>query len=86
MCIRDSCKTADALTKINGVKLLSENFFNEFTIELPKSSKDVVEALSKKGIIAGYALDDNQLLVAATEMTTNEDIEKLTAELKEVLA
>ena len=81
-----ACKTADALTEINGVKLLTENFFNEFTVELPKTSKDVVESLAKRGIIAGLALGDNQLLVAATEMTTDEDIEALAATLKEVLA
>ncbi len=81
-----ACKTADALTAIEGVKLLSENFFNEFTVELPKTSKDVVETLAGQGIIAGYALDDNQLLVAATEMTTDEDINALAAALKEALS
>ncbi|MEZ5814729.1 MAG: aminomethyl-transferring glycine dehydrogenase subunit GcvPA [Alphaproteobacteria bacterium] len=80
-----ACKTADALSAINGVKLLTENFFNEFTVELSKPSKDVVEALAAKGIIAGYALDDNQLLLAATEMTTDEDIAALAEGLKEAL-
>lgn len=80
-----ACKTADALSAVDGVKLLTENFFNEFTVELSKASKDVVEKLAAKGIIAGLALDDNQLLVAATEMTTDEDIESLTSALKEVL-
>ena len=81
-----ACKTADALAKIDGVKLLSENFFNEFTIELTKPSKDVVEKLAAQGIIAGLALDDNQLLVATTEMTTDEDIKSLADAVKEVLA
>ncbi len=81
-----ACRTADALTKIDGVKLLTENFFNEFTVELPKPSKDVVEELAGRGIISGYALDDNQLLIAATEMTTDEDIQTLAKNLKTVLA
>ncbi len=81
-----ACKTADALSAVDGVKLLTENFFNEFTIALPKPSKDIVEALAKKGIIAGYAAKDNQLLVCATEMTKDEDITAFTEALKEVLA
>ena len=64
---------------------MTENFFNELTIELPRSSKEVVEALTERGIIAGYALDGNRLLLAATEMTTDADIEALRTALKEVL-
>ena len=80
-----ACKTADALIKIDGVKLTTENFFNEFTVELPKTSNDVVEALAGKGIIAGLAADENKLVIAATEMTTDEDIETFAAALKEAL-
>ena len=81
-----ACKTADALSKVDGVKLMTENFFNEFTLELPKPSNDVVEALASKGIIAGRAADDNKLVIAATEMTKDEDIEEFAGALKEVLA
>ncbi len=81
-----ACKTADAITKIDGVKLLTETFFNEFTVELPKPSKAVVEALAAKGIIAGLATDDKKLVVAATEMTTDKDIKAFSSALKEVLA
>jgi glycine dehydrogenase subunit 1 len=81
-----ACRTADALTAINGVNLVNETFFNEFTLELPKSAKAVVEALAAKDIIAGLAVEDSKLLVCATEMTTHEDIKSLTTALKEVLA
>ena len=81
-----ACKTADALSKVDGVKLMTENFFNEFTLELPIPSNDVVEALAGKGIIAGLAADDNKLVIAATEMTKDEDIEEFAGALKEVLA
>lgn len=80
-----ACKTADALTSIDGVKLVTENFFNEFTVELPKSADGVVEALAQKGVIAGLALEDNKLLVAATETTTQADIDTFAANLKDVL-
>ena len=81
-----ACKTADALTSIDGVELVTENFFNEFTIELPTQSKEVVEVLAAKGIIGGLAADDNKLLVAATEVTTDEDIDAFKAALQEVLS
>lgn len=79
-------KTADALSKIKGVKLVNETFFNEFVIEMPKPADEVVEKLAGAGIIAGYPLEGGRLLVAATEMTTDEDIETFATVLEEVLA
>lgn len=81
-----ACRLADALAKIPGVKILNENFFNEFVVEFPKPSKDVVSALATQGIIAGYALEGNKLLVAATEMTRDEDIVEFSSALKRGLA
>ncbi|HEY8190944.1 MAG TPA: glycine dehydrogenase, partial [Alphaproteobacteria bacterium] len=80
-----ACRLADAVTKVKGVKLLTQNFFNEFAVELSKPSVGVVDALAKKGIIAGYALDGNGLLLAATEMTTDDDIKQLVTALEGVL-
>jgi glycine dehydrogenase subunit 1 len=79
-------KTADELSKIKGVKVLNDAFFNEFVVELPKPAAEVVDKLAGAGIIAGYPLEDGRLLVAATEMTTDEDIETFAAVLEEVLA
>ena len=81
-----ACKTADALGAIDGVSVENETFFNEFTVTLPKPAVEVVEALAVKGIIAGYATEDDKLLVCATEMTQDSDIEALVTGLKEVLA
>ncbi len=67
-----ACDLSDALEKIKGVKVINKNFFNEFVIELPKPANDVVEKLAKNKIIAGLALDGNRLLVAATEMSTQQ--------------
>jgi len=80
-----ACKLADALAKVKGVKLVSTAFFNEFVVELPKPAAGVVQALADKGIIAGYALAGNQLLLAATEMTPDADIDALCKGLTEVL-
>lgn len=80
-----ACKLADAVAGIDGVSVENETFFNEFTVTLPKDAKTVVETLADKGIIAGYALDGNKMLMAATEMTTDEHIAALVTALKEVL-
>lgn len=82
-----ACRVADALEKVEGVKVLNDTFFNEFTVELPTNdSKKVVDTMADCGIIAGYPVDGNKLIVAATEMTTDEDIETFTTVLSEVLA
>ena len=81
-----ACKLADALEAIPGVKVLNDAFFNEFRVELPCPAKSAVERLASKGVIAGYALSDNHLLVAATEMTRERDIEDLCQSLREVVS
>ncbi len=87
-------KTADALSSINGVEVLTDTFFNEFAIKLPKNANEVVNALAKKNILAGVPYSrlnpkaedfKNILLIAATEITTDEDIKALVNGLKEVL-
>jgi glycine dehydrogenase subunit 1 len=87
-----ACKLADALATVKGVNMVSDAFFNEFVVELPAVAAQVVEELAQRGIIAGLALDGedgahkNRLLVCATEMTTEEDIENFVTALSEVLA
>lgn len=84
-----ACKTADAVSAIDGVTLLNDTFFNEFTVELSKPAADIVETLAAQGIIAGYAPktagDENKLLICATEITTQDDIEALVSGLKGAL-
>jgi glycine dehydrogenase subunit 1 len=77
-----ACQLADALDAIDGVRVINENFFNEFTIELNKPSHGVVQALANKGIIAGLATGTNNIILAATEMTTDADIAALVEGLK----
>lgn len=72
-----ACDLADALAKVKSVKIVNNAFFNEFVVELPVSAKNLVEKLAEQGIIAGYPLDGNRLLVAVTEMTTDADIAAL---------
>jgi len=87
-----ACRLADKLAGVPGVTVLNDGFFNEFTIRLPKPAVEVVETLAKRRILAGVpvsrllpGVDDNALLVATTETTTDEDMDALVAGLTEVL-
>jgi glycine cleavage system P protein (glycine dehydrogenase) subunit 1 len=86
---------AERLAEISGVELVTPAFFNEFTLKLPGDAENIVDALLARGIIAGVcasrlcphelALVDH-LIVAATEMNTDEDAERYAAALRDVLS
>lgn len=57
-----------------GIKTLNKQFFNEFVIEV-KDADNLLSKLKENGIIGGMKLDDRKILVAATEMNTDEDIQ-----------
>lgn len=78
-----ACELTDKLQKINGVTVENKTFFNEFVIQLPFKSEKFVTDLSKNKIIAGLALDDNRLLVNATETTTSSDMDTLISAITE---
>jgi len=60
--------------KTKGIRILNKNFFNEFTIEVPDADKFLAK-LKKNNIIGGLKLDKTKILVAVTEMNTEEEIE-----------
>jgi glycine dehydrogenase subunit 1 len=85
---------AERLEQVPGVRLLNRAFFNELAVRLLRPAAEIVELLAAKGVLAGAPVSrfypDNRavgdiLLVAATEMTTAEDIDRLEAGLREVL-
>ena len=67
-------KLSELLAK-KGIKTINQNFFNEFTIEVENSDK-FLQKLKENKIIGGIKLDDKKVLVAATEMNSDEEIEK----------
>jgi len=87
-----ACDLADRLTSVPGVELLTDSFFNEFSLKLPKPAAGVVDALVEKGVLGGVpasrlfpgALED-VLIVAATETNTEADLSAFADALKEVL-
>ena len=58
-----------------GIKTLNKNFFNEFVIKV-ENSDEFLKNLKANGILGGIKLDENHILVAATEMISDSDIEK----------
>ena len=64
---------ADGLKK-KGFKVLNTGFFNEFVLEV-NSSDDFISEMKKHNILAGYKLNDKQILVCTTEVNTKEEIE-----------
>src|SRR4051812_6992202 len=89
-----ACEAADRLSAIPGVELVNDSFFNEFTLKLPVEARPAVHALVERGVLGGVSLGrlypgtealQNGLVVAVTEVVTDEDITALEAALKEVV-
>ena len=88
-------EVAERLTKIADVSLVNESFFNEFTVVLPVAARPVVHELAAKGVLAGVSLGrlypgdvglENGLVLAVTEMVSDEDIDALVTELDLILS
>jgi glycine dehydrogenase subunit 1 len=89
----NAVKLADALAGVKGVSVLNKAFFNEFTIRVPGKAADVVEKLAGRGVLGGVPYSrlapeaglDDLILVASTEVNTDEDRAAFVAALKEVV-
>ncbi len=89
----NAVKLATLMASVPGVKVMNETFFNEFTVKLTKPAAEVVEKLAAKGILAGVPVSrlmpdaglDDLLVIANTEINTDEDRAALLAGLKSVL-
>ncbi len=89
----NAVKLADMLSGVKGVEVLNGAFFNEFTLRLSRPAAAVVERLAEQGVMAGVPVSrllpkaglDDLLIVANTEINTDEDRAALVAALKGVL-
>jgi glycine dehydrogenase subunit 1 len=86
---------AEMLGAVPGVDLLNSTFFNEFTIRVRGDAAAVVEKLATRGVLGGVPasrLDPSRpelrdlIIVAATEVNTDEDRAAYAKALREVLA
>lgn len=57
-----------------GFKTLNNNFFNEFVIKVDNSD-EFLKKLKENNILGGIKLNETEILVAATEMNTEDEIE-----------
>jgi glycine dehydrogenase subunit 1 len=92
-CHANTMALVDRLTAIPGVKRVFEKpFFHEAVLRFPTDSLKVLSSLGQRGILAGVRLDrdyselSDTLLVCATELRTEEDIDLYARELAGVLA
>ncbi len=88
-------EVAERLAAIPGVELVNDSFFNEFTLRLPVEARPAVHAMVEKGVLGGVSLGrlysgvrslEKGLVIAVTEVVSDEDIDAFEAALKEVCA
>ena len=89
----NAVKLAEALSAVKGVEVLNQSFFNEFTLRLSRPASATVEALARKDVLGGVPVSrllpkaglDDLLIIASTEVNTDEDRAALVTALKEML-
>ncbi len=83
-----------ALSEVAKIKVLNTSFFNEFVVDLGQDAANVCDELLKQKILGGVPLSKfypsypelrNHLLVCATEVNKDEDINLFATKLAEVL-
>jgi len=88
-------KLANALAQVPDVTVLNHAFFNEFTIRVPGDAAQVIEALASRRVIGGVPasrLDPGRaelkdlIIVASTEVNTDEDRAAYAAALGKAVA
>jgi glycine dehydrogenase subunit 1 len=87
-------KLVKALGGVPQVEILTPRFFNEVAVRTPKDAAELIEIAAEAGVLAGVPVSrlapgagmDDVLLLAATELTTDGDIARLTETLTGVLA
>jgi glycine dehydrogenase subunit 1 len=85
-------KLAQRITAIEGVKqTFKVPFFHELVVTLPQSASGVLEQLAAEQIVGGIALQshypelENGLLICATELRTDAEIDHFATVLERVL-
>jgi glycine dehydrogenase subunit 1 len=58
-----------------GYKILNDNFVNEFVLKVDDADK-FLDYMKENNILAGIKIDDNKILVATTELNSEDDIKQ----------
>jgi glycine dehydrogenase subunit 1 len=92
---RSAVKLAESLSRVPGIGVLNDSFFNEFTIRVPGKAAAVVDRLAEKGVLGGVPVSRLEpdrpeladlIVVAATEVNTDEDRAAYVDALTEVVS
>ena len=90
----NACDLADRLAAIQGVAVLTPAYFNEFTLRVRGNAAEVVDKLAANGVLGGVPVSRlipgnvevaDLIVVASTEINTDEDRATYAAALKAVL-
>jgi glycine dehydrogenase subunit 1 len=92
-CHGNTLKLVQALTKIEGVQQVFDGpVFHEALLQLNTPVADVLSALQAQGIVGGYDVSGhfpelgNAMLVCATEVRTDEEIENYALHLEQIMS
>jgi glycine dehydrogenase subunit 1 len=84
LCYHKAHYAAAEIDKLDGYQIINNApFFNEFRVKCPRPVAEINAALSEKGILGGYDLQQdypqqaNEMLVCVTEMNTRDQIDRL---------
>jgi glycine dehydrogenase subunit 1 len=89
----NAVKLADLLAHTPNVEVLNESFFNEFTIRVKGDAAQIVESMAATGVLGGVPVSrllphaglDDLIIVASSEVNTDDDRAALVAALQGVL-
>ncbi|MDI6839588.1 MAG: aminomethyl-transferring glycine dehydrogenase subunit GcvPA [bacterium] len=91
LCYAKAHYLAERIKKITGFSLVYDApFFNEFLVQTPVSAEEIVQALIKDHIFAGFPISrlfkqhTHELLVAVTEKRTRDELDYFIEKLKEI--
>ena len=89
--VRKAHYLKNRLARISGFEIKFETHsFNEFVLECPRPAEEVFKILKQDHIIGGYPLEQhypelkNCLLLCATELSSQEDMDRLVDKLEEM--
>src|SRR5271165_2173777 len=89
----NAVQLADRLSAVPGVEIVNACFFNEFTLRTPRPAAELIEALARRNVIGGLPVArllpdaglDDCLVVASTEVNTDQDRARYAEVLAECL-
>ncbi len=91
-CHANTHKLVESVRALGIEPLFASDFFHEVVLRLDRPVQPVLDSMANQGVLGGYALEkdypslSNCLLVCATEMRSDEDVETFTHALNTALS